>query len=98
MPTGTITSDYQQANLKLVYFSKTASTVSVVGSFNGWEREIQLQPRENSGYWVTQVTVPPGEYSYAFMIDGKVRLADPTANSFVEDDYGSQNSVVRLGI
>jgi len=98
IPTSTVIPDHQRANLRLVYFSKTAATVSVVGSFNGWEREIQLQPREDSGYWVTQVTVPPGEYSYAFMIDGKVRVADPTANSFLEDDYGSQNSVVRVGI
>ncbi len=98
VPTGTVMSDYQQASLRLVYFSKTASTVSVVGSFNGWEREIQLLPREDSGYWVTQITVPPGEYSYAFMVDGNVRVADPTANSFMEDDYGSKNSVVRVGI
>ena len=98
LPDGTPIPGAQHASIKLVYFSKTAATVSVVGSFNGWEREIQLQPREDSGYWVTQVTVPPGEYSYAFMIDGNVRVADPTANSFMEDDYGSQNSVVRVGI
>jgi len=88
----------QQTSVKLVYFSTEATSVSVVGNFNGWQEEVQLHPREDSGYWVTSIAVPPGEYSYAFLIDGKVRVADPTANSFVEDDYGSRNSVVRVGI
>ena len=90
--------EIQPANIKLVYFSTEAASVSVVGSFNRWQEEIQLHPREDSGYWVTSIDVPPGEYSYSFLIDGKVRLEDPTANSFMEDDYGSRNSVVRVGI
>lgn len=85
-------------DIKLVYFSKTAAAVSVVGSFNEWKEEIPLQSRGDNGYWIAQIPVSPGEYSYSFLIDGKTRVADPTAESFLEDDFGSKNSVIRVGI
>jgi hypothetical protein len=85
-------------NIKLVYFSKTAAAVSVVGSFNEWKEEVPLQSRGDNGYWIAQIPVSPGEYTYSFLIDGKTRIADPTAESFLEDDFGSKNSVIRVGI
>ena len=94
----TVIPETHHTKLKLVYFSKTAAAVSVVGSFNEWEEEVQLQSRGDNGYWVAQIPVSPGEYSYSFLIDGKIRVADPTAESFLEDDFGSKNSIIRVGI
>lgn len=98
LPATPVVPEIRTESVRLVYFSPEASSVSVVGSFNGWQEEVQLHPRDNTGYWVNSIDVPPGEYRYAFLIDGEVRIADPTANSFMEDDYGSRNSVVRVGI
>lgn len=90
--------EHRISDVKFVYFSKTAKSVTVVGSFNGWEREVQLHPRGENGYWVVKLPVSPGEYSYSFIVDGTTRVADPTADLFREDDFGSKNSIVRVGI
>lgn len=90
--------EHRISDVKFVYFSETARSVAVVGSFNSWEREVQLHPRGGNGYWIVKVPVSPGEYSYSFIIDGKTHVADPTADSFKEDDFGSKNSIVRVGI
>lgn len=90
--------EHRISDIKFVYFSKTAKSVTVVGSFNGWEQEVQLHPRGENGYWVVELPVSPGEYSYSFIVDGMTRVADPTADSFREDDFGSKNSIFRVGI
>jgi len=92
-PTG-----HHVTDVKLVYFSKTAKSVAVVGSFNSWNREVNLHSKGDNGYWVVQIPVSPGEYSYSFIVDGKIRVADPTADSFKEDDFGSKDSIMRVGV
>ena len=82
---------------RMVYFSSTARSVSVLGDFNGWSSEIPLRAG-NGGYWETEVQVAPGEYRYVFVVDGRQHVPDPTADYVIDDDFGSKNSVVRIGL
>ncbi|NOY86523.1 MAG: hypothetical protein GXP52_04410 [Deltaproteobacteria bacterium] len=86
------------ASFRLVYYSPGAHSVSVLGDFNHWSGEIPLKPRGKKGYWLVELNVPPGEYRYVLLIDGEKRVADPTADYLINDDFGSKNSVVRIGI
>jgi hypothetical protein len=64
-----------------------AASVSVVGLFNGWDpvRGI-MQDADNDGIWEAVVPVEPGEWRYAFVVDGKwVRPGD--AERYVPDPY-----------
>ena len=86
------------SSLRLVYYSPQALTVSVVGDFNAWSSEVPLIRKDGGGYWVTDLVLEPGEYQYVFIVDGDQRVVDSTADYTMEDDYGSENSVVRVGI
>ena len=88
----------QPASFRLVYYAPEAHSVSVLGDFNHWSGEIPLKPRGKAGYWLVDLNVQPGEYRYVLLIDGKKRVADPTADYSISDDFGSKNSVVRVGI
>jgi len=83
---------------RMVYYAPDADSVSVLGDFNGWSREIPFKPKGEEGYWLAEVQVKPGEYRYILIVDGKERPGDPLADYFIDDDFGSKNSVVRIGL
>jgi hypothetical protein len=83
---------------KIVYYAPEARSVSILGDFNGWSGEIPLKPRGEEGYWLAEIQVTPGEYRYILKIDGKERVGDPLADYVIDDDFGSKNSVVRIGL
>ncbi len=85
------------STFRMVYYSPSARSVSVLGDFNGWSSEIPLQSGQG-GYWETEMRVPPGEYRYVFVVDGRQHVPDPTADYVIDDDFGSKNSVVRIGL
>ena len=72
-----------------------ARSVYVIGSFNNWQPQgyaMKLDPRTNQ--WVLQLRVPPGSYEYAFLIDNRQAIADPRAEFYKMDGFGSRNSVI----
>ncbi|MDF1526069.1 MAG: hypothetical protein RRA15_06345 [bacterium] len=83
---------------RIVYYAPGAGSVSVLGDFNGWTGEIPLKQRGEGGYWLVELNVEPGEYRYVLMVDGKERPGDPLADYVVDDDFGSKNSVARIGL
>ena len=73
-----------------------ARSVVVVGDFNDWDpRATPLQPGSGAS-WATQVALAPGRYRYAFLVDGKQWMHDPTA-PLSEEDFGSRNSILTVG-
>lgn len=86
------------AAFRIVYYAPDADSVSVLGDFNGWTGEIPFKPRGEEGYWLAELHVKPGEYSYVLLVDGKELPGDPLADYIIDDDFGSKNSVVRIGL
>lgn len=84
--------------LRMVYHAPGANSVSVLGDFNGWSDEIPLRPRGDGGYWLVEIPVNPGEYRYILLVDGRETTGDPLADYVIDDDFGSKNSVVRIGL
>jgi 1,4-alpha-glucan branching enzyme len=81
----------------LVRFSvdaPTATSVHVVGDFNGWDpAALPLRRSADGRTWEVEIPLTPGRYSYSFLIDGTL-ARDPRAARAVDDDFGSPNSVV----
>jgi hypothetical protein len=72
----------------------TASHVTLVGSFNGWNPEATPLVRDSiTGTWRVALRLPPGRHVYTFVVDGDV-TADPAAPRAADDDFGSENSVL----
>jgi hypothetical protein len=71
----------------------TASHVAIVGDFNQWNAESLPMRRSADGRrWEIEVRLPPGRYTYGFVVDGKL-TPDPRAPESASDDFGIPNSV-----
>ncbi|MDF1553175.1 MAG: hypothetical protein P1P84_08945 [Deferrisomatales bacterium] len=71
--------------------------VQLVGDFNDWGREaVPIQAERRDGRWVFRMSLAPGSYQYAYLIDGKRWLPDPGAPGIIPDGFGGENSLLYL--
>ena len=72
-----------------------AKSVAVVGDFNNWGlNESALVATSNQGVWSVTASVPAGVHRYAFVVNGKQWIADPTAPRSSGDDFGMPSSAL----
>lgn len=69
-----------------------AQAVYLAGDFNGWDPQAKPMRRRAGGQFRTNLDLPPGEYQYKFVVDGKWMI-DPTAERQVTNGLGGSNSV-----
>lgn len=74
-----------------------AHSVSLAGSFNGWQPAGVKLVRRDGGLWSATIALPIGEYEYQFVVDGDRWIPDPTAHAQVQDGFGGTNSVIVVG-
>jgi anti-sigma-K factor RskA len=82
--------------VRLSFYAPQARQVAVAGDFNKWTVGSDLMDRRNGGLWTIDLTLRPGRYSYMFVLDGTTWVADPGAESFQDDGFGSRNAVMRI--
>jgi 1,4-alpha-glucan branching enzyme len=75
-----------------VRLAPTARSVSVVGSFNGWNPAVHRLHRTADGDWTVTVYLTTGRAVYCFSVDGVMWL-DPTDEGRVPNGWGSEYSV-----
>ncbi len=81
---------------QFVLVAPQARGVTLVGDFNDWNLlATPLRRAEGDGVWHVTVTLPPGRYRYAFVVDGSTWESDPEAPVAV-DDFGRSSSVVTV--
>ena len=84
-----------------VLVAPAASSVALVGDFNNWGLgDTALVLTNHQGVWSVTAHVPAGVHRYAFVVNGKTWMADPTAPRSSGDDFGVPSSalVVEDGI
>ena len=65
--------------IKGVHFAvwaPNAKRVSVIGDFNKWNKKANPMKQGQNFVWETVLMLTPGEYKYAYVVDGK-RINDP---------------------
>jgi hypothetical protein len=86
-------------SVQFVLDARRAKSVSVVGDFNGWDGNVTPLARDSaSGVWSALVPVRPGRHVYAFLVDGTVWTLDPNAPRTRDADYGTEQSVMLVGV
>jgi anti-sigma factor RsiW len=85
------------ATVRLTFYSPKARTVSVAGDFNKWKTDADVM-KGTDGMWQIELKLKPGVYSYSFVVDGKSWVADPGAQSYTDDGFGSRNALLRVNI
>jgi hypothetical protein len=80
--------------VKFVFAGPRASTVSLVGDFNGWDLSKTPMVRDpRSGTWTVALPLNAGRHVYAFVVDGNTWASDPSAPLAPDDGYGHASSV-----
>lgn len=70
-----------------------ASRVELLGDWNGWQPVTAR--RASNGVWYADVQLSPGEYRYAFRVDGSEwRVPEGTAQ--VDDGFGGKSAYVSV--
>ena len=82
---------------QFVLVAPQAASVSLVGDFNDWDPSRAPMHAARGGVWATVVSLPPGRYRYAFLVNGVEWRADPAAPLARDDEFGSPSSVVTIG-
>jgi len=86
-----------ETGIRFTLYARDAESVAIAGSFNNWSKTAdQLGFDEREGVWEIVIPLPPGEYEYKFVIDGKEWIADPGNPEVTEDGFGGYNSVIEV--
>lgn len=76
-------------------FSPMAQSVSVAGTFNGWQAEKDPLKQDENGNWKVVKYLPCGQYEYRFVIDG-IWTPDPLCGNRRPNPYGGENCVIEV--
>lgn len=86
-------------NVQFILVNGSARQVYLVGDFNGWSKTATpLVRAANGNAWTVSVPLPNGRHEYAFIVsddNGERWLADPLTPT-VEDEFGTESSIIRV--
>lgn len=86
---------HQGRVVEFVLVAPSASRVSLVGEFNGWDaKATPMRVVSGRGTWSVSVPLTEGRHVYAFVVDDSTWVPDPQAPLAPEQWYGERNSVV----
>jgi 1,4-alpha-glucan branching enzyme len=79
-----------------------AQSVSLAGTFNGWDPSSLPMRIEPGGDWKLAVALPPGRYEFKFIVDGEWSCGpehDATTHECAEcvpNSFGTKNRVIEV--
>lgn len=72
-----------------------AGSVTLVGSFNDWNREADpLSDADGDGTWELTLALPSGMHRYMFLVDGHDWIRPEEAVMYEDDGFGLANGIV----
>lgn len=81
--------------VRFLLFRSGASRVEVRGSWNDWAEPGLAASQLEPGIWIADLQgLPPGRYTYKFLIDGSKWMDDPSNSRKAPDEAGRFNSVL----
>ena len=84
--------------VQFIFLAPSASRVSLVGDFNGWDPEsTPLRAGQVPGVWIVEVPLAPGRHVYSFIVDGQQWHPDPFTARAPESGADAPSSVVLVG-
>jgi 1,4-alpha-glucan branching enzyme len=83
--------------VQLVFDAPDARSVALVGDFNDWDAARAPMRSEGGGVWSTTLTLRPGRYVYAFVVNDREWRTDPRTPRVKDPDLGTESSVMIVG-
>jgi len=81
--------------VRFEFTDPTAATVRVAGTFNDWHPDAKAMHSLGNGRWLKETALPPGNYEYCLVVDGRW-MPDPPAQETVPNPFGGRNSVLKV--
>lgn len=81
----------KKRNIQFKHWAPQAKKVEIVSDFNNWTPT--LMTKEEDLHWMIDYQLEPGEYTYKFLVDGKLKK-DPYNKRSVPDGYGGESSLL----
>ena len=72
-----------------------ATSVSLIGDFNGWQPAAHPMTRMPDGGWVIRLELRHGHHQYVFLVDG-VSTLDPNAMGKVRNERNEPVSLIAI--
>jgi|SRR5689334_16258187 hypothetical protein len=79
--------------VRFVLVDSTARSVSIVGDFNEWRPDRTPLVAPKPGVWSVSLPLSPGRHEYAFIVDGKRWVVDPSSTPS-SDEFGTESSIL----
>jgi 1,4-alpha-glucan branching enzyme len=75
----------------------TAKKIHLCGEFNDWDEKSHPLQKRKDGRFSTTVALPAGKkYRFRYLLDGERWENDWEADAYIPNQYGSEDSVVKL--
>lgn len=71
------------------------NTISVIGKFNNYDASKGRMIKKDNK-WIFKCNLTEGEHPYKFLINGELKLNDPTANIYLPDEKEELWSIVMI--
>jgi 1,4-alpha-glucan branching enzyme len=73
-----------------------AESAVICGDFNEWSDTTHPLRRYKDGHFAVSINLEEGEYRYRFLLDGDRWENDWSADSYVANAFGTEDSFVRV--
>lgn len=74
-----------------------AKKASLCGEFNEWKPRADLMKRRKDGRFSITISLPAGRsYRFKYLLDGRRWENDWSADAYVPNGFGTEDSLVRL--
>lgn len=74
-----------------------SSEVKLVGEFNDWDTSADTLEKKKGKWEITKRLKPENTYRFRYLIDGETWENDDAADTYVSNEYGTEDSVVEIG-
>ncbi len=71
--------------------------IALVGDFNDWDKSEDKLAKKNGKWEITKRLKPETEYRFKYLVDGEEWKNDDSADAQVANEFGTEDSVVKVG-
>jgi len=80
---------------RFVIYQPETKQAEIIGSFTNWA-PVAMEKVGNSGYWAISLELPEGEHRYSYLLENGQHVTDPTVLAHEQDDFGGENSIIKV--
>jgi hypothetical protein len=82
---------------RFIIYQPNIKSAQITGSFTDWQPQ-EMNSIGTSGYWEIEIELFSGEHRFAYILNRRKRIPDPTVPIREKDDFGGENSILSISL